>query len=116
MFGFRDADNWFSLSLVAGNENGTSTQLDVIANVDGDRDNVFASSGTRSFTGAFRPTACSPVGLCTTPRPGVSSFASPDAETGEVYAESFVVDERFAADGLVGFASTTTRPGTTIIA
>ncbi len=104
VFGFQDIDNWFSLSVVAGSETGTNTQLDVIANVNGDRNNVFGASGSGTFNGNFPQDTLLTATVVHDAELGYVEFSIAIAETGEVLAESFIVDDMFKADGKVGFA------------
>ncbi len=104
VFGFRDINNWFSLSLVAGQSNGTGVYVDVIANIDGDRQNVFHESGTGNFSGNFPQDTILHTILEHDASTGLVSFSITDPSTGDVLAEAFVVDDRFMFDGLVGLA------------
>jgi beta-glucanase (GH16 family) len=104
VFGFRDIDNWYSLSLVAGSSSGASTQIDVIANVEGERHNVFASSGQNDFIGAFPQDKLLHTKIVHDAGQGFVAFSITDPQTGEVLAEAFAIDDRFRADGDVGLA------------
>lgn len=104
VFGFQDIDNWFNLSIVAGTSSGTSTQVDVIANIDGDRNNVFGASGSGTFNGNFPQDTLLTATVVHDAELGYVEFSISVAETGEVLAESFIVDDMFKADGKVGFA------------
>ena len=104
VFGFRDIDNWFALSLVAGNSTGSSTRIDVSANVDGDRQNVFSASGTGSFTGNFPEDTLLHARVEHDASLGFVSFSISDLLTGDILAEGFTMDDRFKFDGDVGLA------------
>ncbi len=104
VFGFRDINNWFSLSLVAGQGSGSGVYVDVIANIDGDRQNVFAEAGTGSFNGSFPQDTILHTHLEHDSTTGFVSFSITDPSTGDVLAEAYVLDDRFKFDGLVGLA------------
>ena len=104
VFGYRDIDNWYSLSLVAGAADGSATQVDVIANVAGERRNVFAARGTADFSGSFPQDQLLHANIVHDAPTGFVSFSITDAGTGEVLAEAYTIDEQFEQDGDVGLA------------
>lgn len=104
VFGFRDADNWFALSLVAGSATGSSTQIDISANVAGDRQNVFGASGIGNFSAGFPQDTLLHAHIEHDATLGFVSFEITDPSTGEILAQAFTVDDRFKFDGDVGVA------------
>ena len=104
VFGFRDIDNWFSLSLVAGDADGSSVQIDVIENVAGVRNNIFSASGTGDFITGFPQDSLLHAEIVHDADNGYVAFSIVDPVSGEVLAESFTVNDAFKHDGLVGFA------------
>ena len=103
VFGFQDTDNWLALSIVAGGSTGSSTQVDLTANIAGDRQNVFSRAGTSVFNGNFPQDKLLRARVAHDASQGYVEFSITDPSTGEVLAESYVIDDRFMVDGKVGF-------------
>ncbi len=104
VFGFRDTDNWYSLSLVAGNTTGSATRVDLIANVAGERLNVLSAVGSGSFNGAFPEDTLLNAEIIHDSSSGFVSFSVTDTLTGDVLVESFTISDQFLSEGLVGLA------------
>ena len=105
VFGFRDVDNWFALSLVRGSSSSTgSTEIQVSANVDGDRQTVFSTNGTAEFAGYFEQDTLLHAQIQHDATLGFVSFEIVDPTTGTVLAEASGLDDRFMFDGDLGLA------------
>ena len=105
VFGFRDVDNWLALSLVRGSSSSPgATQIQVSANVDGDRQTVFSTGGTAEFPGYFEQDTILHAQLQHDATLGYVSFEIVDPNTGTVLAEASGLDDRFKFDGDLGLA------------
>ncbi len=105
VFGFRDVDNWFALSLVRGSSSSPgSTQIQVSANVGGDRQTVFSTGGTAEFAGYFEQDTLLHARIEHDATLGYVSFEIIDPVTGDVLAEASGLDDRFKFDGDLGVA------------
>ena len=105
VFGFQDVDNWFALSLVRGSSGNTgANQIQLSANVGGDRQTVASTGGTVDFAGFFEQDTLLHAQIQHDATLGYVAYTITDPLTGTILAQDSALDDRFKFDGDVGVA------------
>ncbi len=111
VFGYQDADNFLSLSVLKGQGSGTNTQVYIRSVVGGAVTDVFRAAGTSNFNSAFPDTDGATNGIFHAKliHDATSGFVFFELLDGDnpstVYATATVSDSLLTTDGLVGFGT-----------